>query len=67
MAKNRQRTLMGSDVLVLFSDVNEAREFTEEATTRKAVIRVRLVRPVARRRPLEGKVVVEVDNYSKPS
>jgi hypothetical protein len=66
--KNRpQRTLMGSEVHVLFSDVNEARKFAEEATTRKSVVRVGLVRPVVRRRPTDGKVVVEVDDYNKPS
>jgi hypothetical protein len=56
---------MGSEVHVLFSDVKEARKFAEEATKRKAVIRVGLVRPVVRRRPINGPDIVEVDDYNK--
>lgn len=65
MTTKPHRTLMGSEVHVLFSDVNEARKFAEEATKRKAVIRVGLVRPVVRRRPANGTIVVEVDDYNK--
>ena len=59
------RTLMGTEVQVLFSDVKLARKFAEEATQMKSVIRVGLVRPVVRRNPSNG-VVVEVEDYNKP-
>jgi hypothetical protein len=61
----QQRTLMGTEVHVLFSDVKEARQFAEEATKRRSVVRVGLVRPVVRRRPTNGIVSVEVDDYNK--
>jgi hypothetical protein len=64
MVKKR-RTIMGTEVRVLFSDVNEARKFAEAATNTKSVIRVGLVRPVVRRNPGE-KPTVEVDDYNKP-
>jgi hypothetical protein len=57
---------MGSEVHVLFSDVEEARRFADEATRKKAVVRVGMVRPVVRRRPPDGVVRVEVDDYNKP-
>ena len=63
----KRRTLMGTAVQVLFSDVNEARRFAEAATKIKTVVRVGLVRPVVRRRPGDGVVTVEVDDYNKPS
>lgn len=67
MSKKKNRTLMGSEVHVLFSDVGEARRFAEEATQRKAVVRVGMVRPVVRRRPANGVLNVEVDDYNKPA
>lgn len=64
MPKKAPRTLMGTEVQVLFSDVKEARKFADRATQIKAVVRVGLVRPVVRRRPAEAKV--EIDDYNKP-
>jgi hypothetical protein len=66
MANKPRRTLMGTEVQVLFSDVQEAHKFAETAIKLKAVVRVGLVRPVVRRRP-QGGVVVEVDDYNKPT
>ncbi len=57
---------MGTEVQVLFSDVAEARRFAEETTKAKAVVRVGLMRPVVRRRPANGLVTVEVEDYNKP-
>ena len=65
MGKNR--TLMGTEVQVLFSDVKEARRFAEQARNTKSVVRVGLVRPVVRRRPVDGIVTVEVEDYNKPT
>jgi hypothetical protein len=66
MRDKPRRTLMGTEVRILFSDVGEARRFAEQATKSKAVVWVGLIRPVVRRRPPDGTVTVEVDDYNKP-
>ena len=61
-----RRTAMGTEVCVLFSDVDQARKFAKEATQLSGVLRVGLVRPVVRRYPPSRKVTVEVEDYNKP-
>jgi len=62
----QQRTLMGTEVHVLFSDVKEGTAVCRGSYKRRSVVRVGLVRPVVRRRPTNGIVSVEVDDYNKP-
>ena len=66
MANRIPRTIMDTEVHVLFSGVKEARKFATAAKGRRSVIRVGLVRPVVRQRPAGGVVVVEVDDFNKP-
>jgi class 3 adenylate cyclase len=61
----KRRTVMGTEVCVLFADVREARKFAEEASQLRGVQHVGLVRPVVRRYPQDGKVTVEVEDFNK--